>query len=293
MTYKEFINQVIENLSELYSYSEAKAISVRMLTSLLDITEYEYIVEPGTILSKPNRIKLEGALEDLEKGRPIQYVLGYEYFAGHKFNLNEHVLIPRDETEQLFRLIVEENEQQRYSSLRILDLCTGSGVLAHSLAAYFQKSEVYGCDISLEALKVAESQQIYLDKENKVKNSNLPQFFYCDILDSMPDKDELDIMVSNPPYVRESEKAEMHSNVLDYEPELALFVPDNDPLRYYKALAEIASVSLKSGGKAYMEINEAFSNELRSLFESYGFSDVQIKEDLHGRDRFVTFIKWF
>lgn len=293
MTYKEFITDSIDELSDLYSYSEAKAISVRILTHVLDIIEYEYIVEPNTIIPKSFRDKLIASRQELSEGKPIQYVLGYEYFAGHKFILNEHVLIPRPETEELFRLIVEENKNLAYNSIRIFDVCTGSGVLAHSLAAFFKNSEVFACDISQDALKVAEGQQIFIDESGRVKSENRPHFFQCDILDSLPDVEEIDILVSNPPYVLESEKDFMRPNVLEYEPHIALFVPDSDPLRYYAALSDIASNSLKSGGVAYFEINESFSSEIRTFFESKGFSNVEILTDIYGKYRFVKFVKWF
>src|SRR5574344_1928040 len=257
MTYKEFINKSIERLSDIYSYNESKAISVRLLTDFLKISEYEYLVSPTTIIPKPDLSKLESSLDELADFRPIQYVLGYEWFCGHKFKVNESVLIPRPETEELCHLIQKEWGGSGFSEFKILDACTGSGCIAYSLAAFFSKSSVYAFDLYEDALDVARNQKIFIDTEGKQPLNNLPIFFKWDLLggtpdekdksnpdNSLPDLEDIDILVSNPPYVCESEKDFMSSNVLDYEPDTALFVPDNDPLRFYRALAQWAMVFL-------------------------------------------------
>ena len=251
MTRKEFVTKATESLAEQYSPGEAKAISVRILSHFLSLSEYEYSVEPNVVIPKPYLVKIQSALEELAAGRPVQYVIGEETFAGRTFHVSEAVLIPRPETEQMCRLIIDEWRKSGYQELRILDACTGS-------------------------------------------LQTPPVFFKADILEGPPEEiDDIDILVSNPPYVCESEKAFMAPNVLDYEPDKALFVPDSDPLRFYKALAGWAAGTVKTGGKCWFEINEAYGVQSRELFESRGFSDVEVLEDFRGKPRFVTFTKWF
>lgn len=305
MTYKEFVTKSIDSLSSIYSIGESKAIAVRVLTHFLPITDYEYLVDPNVIIPKSDVNILQGAVDELMESRPVQYVLGYEMFAGHKFNVSESVLIPRPETEEMYRLIVEQWRGGASGDMKILDACTGSGCLAYSLAAAFPKSSVLACDLYEDALKVASSQQVFLDEERRQPLRNIPLFFKWDVLEGPPDENdmrkdpslpelsELDVLVSNPPYVCERERDFMSDNVLEYEPDAALFVPDNDPLRFYKALAGWASSLLKMGGKGYFEINEAFSKEVVSLFESFGFSEVTTVEDIHDKPRMVYFTKWF
>lgn len=301
MTYKEFVTKAINDLSQIYSLGESKAIAVRVLTHFLKVSDYEYIVDPNVIIPKSDLTILQGALAELMDNRPVQYVLGYEYFAGHRFNVSESVLIPRPETEELFRLIVEQWRESGKGDYKILDACTGSGCLAYSLAAAFPKSSVYACDNFDDVLEMARNQKIFLDEDSRQPLRNIPLFFKYNVLegapegkgDDIPNLEELDILVSNPPYVCEHERDFMSPNVLDYEPDTALFVPDNDPLRFYRALAQWAVVFLKMGGKAYFEINEAYSREVVELFESQGFSEVTVNEDIHGKPRFVYFTKWF
>lgn len=306
MTYKEFVTKTIDSLSEIYSLGEARAIAVKVLTHFLKISDYEYIVEPGVIIPKSDLNRLQEAVSELIDYRPIQYVLGQTEFFDHVFSVSESVLIPRPETEEMVRMIVDEWKSTGYSEFKILDACTGSGCIAYSLAAAFPKSTVSAFDLYDDALKVALSQKIFLDKAGKQPITNTPFFFKWDALEGPPDSkdkakmgellpemEELDIIVSNPPYVCEQERDFMAPNVVEYEPDAALFVPDNDPLRFYKSLAEWATELLRMGGRGYFEINEAYSREIVSLFENAGFSDILITEDIHSKPRFVSFTKWF
>ncbi len=307
MTHKEFVTKSIDELTQIYSLGEARAISVRLITHFLKLSEYEYIIEPNVIIPKPDLDILNIALSELLEYRPIQYVLGYENFAGHKFNVSESVLIPRPETEEMVRLIISEWKNSSYSELKIFDACTGSGCIAYSLAAQFPKSTVMACDFYDRPLEVARNQKIFLDEQEKQPLRNIPIIFKCDILDgppdttstgvirdgSLPNLEELDIIVSNPPYICEGERDFMDSNVAEYEPDEALFVPDNDPLRFYKALSRWAVAFLKMGGKGYFEINEGYYKEVISLFEGYGFSDITVTKDIHSKPRIVSFTKWY
>lgn len=304
MTRKEFVTKATESLAGHYSPGEAKAISVRILSHFLGLSEYEYSVEPDVVIPKPDLVRIQGALDELAADRPVQYVVGRETFEGHVFHVCESVLIPRPETAQLCRMIIDDLRRSGTREPRILDAGTGSGCIAWTLAAAFPNADIFACDIDDDALGIARGQKIYLDEGCRQRVPNPPSFFKADILegppaygdrnsDAMPNLEDLDILVSNPPYVCESEKDFMAPNVLDYEPDKALFVPDSDPLRFYKALAEWAGETLRMGGKGWMEINEAFGAKVRELMESRGFSEVDILQDFHGKDRFVTFTKWF
>lgn len=296
MTRKEFVTKAIEHLSENYSMGEAKAIAIRILTHFLKLSEYEYSIEPAVIIPRSELAPLQNALEELEANRPVQYVIGYEEFAGRRFNVCESVLIPRPETEELCRMILARNKELGGPFQKVLDICTGSGCIAYTLACSLPNSEVFACDVDESALNVARGQLICIDEGGKIPLKNRPFFFQRDIFNGPPEDvnlDELDLIVSNPPYVCESEKDFMAPNVLDYEPDIALFVPDNDPLRFYKGIAFWAESLLRTGGECYCEINQSYGPAVKELFESKGFSDVEIIEDFRDKPRFVHFTKWF
>jgi len=275
MTYRQFIDSSVQQLSALYPMEEAKSIAVRLLTTKLDIQQYKYLSEPDSRISSDKVEELNASLEDLLNGRPLQYVLGSVEFAGIRIKVKEGVLIPRPETEELFGIaassvpeIIGEDED-----FNILDLCTGSGCLAYAFAATFPGAGVYGCDISNEALKIASKQ--------KVKGAH-PVLFWADLLGEVPiGLPKFDVIVSNPPYVLDKEREHMRKNVLDFEPELALFVPDDDPLKFYKAIARWSESLLKPDGQIYLEINESFGSQVSELFPGS-----EIKKDIFGKDRF-------
>ena len=311
MTLQEFISLVVERLSVHYPVQEAKAIAVRLLKESIEgYKGYEHLVEPGRELESfqlaeccavagarvgaDNIVKsgcekyLLKCAQRLATGEPLQYVLGYEWFCGHRFNVAPGVLIPRPETEELVREVVSSaNGPDCEGNVRVLDICTGSGCIAWSVAAELGKrAQVYGCDISPEALAIACGQEI----DAGVK------FFECDIL--APQAEEVigaecgaakfDIIVSNPPYVCECEKALMQKNVLDFEPELALFVPDDDPLRFYRRIAQLSGRLLKPGGKLFFEINERFGRETVVMLEETGFVGCRVLQDIFGKERMVV-----
>ena len=303
MTRKEFVTRATESLSGQYSPGEAKAISIRILSHFLGLSEYEYSVEPNVIIPRPDLVRIQEALDELAADRPVQYVIGEESFEGHVFKVNESVLIPRPETAQLCRLAAAAlRSSGEVREPRILDAGTGSGCIAWTLAAAFPKATVLAFDMSAAALETARNQKVWLDEAGRQPVPEPPVFFRADILEGppgekdgadLPNLEELDLLISNPPYVCESEKDFMAPNVLDYEPDEALFVPDSDPLRFYRALAGWAETLVRMGGQCFFEINEAFGPQVRELFESRGFSDVEILQDFHGKDRFVTFTKWY
>lgn len=223
----------------------------------------------------PQALKVD--FEKLKSGMPIQYILGHGPFYGREFLVTAETLIPRNETEELVHLIIKENPQP---NLKILDIGTGTGCIPISLALEMKSSEVFAIDISEKALEVAfENAETLQAKVN---------FSTCDILNEMPQVKELDILVSNPPYIPIEEKGQMHTNVLDYEPDLALFVSDEDPLIFYRTISEKGKKILKPSGKIYFEINERFGKAVSELLSELGYQKVRIIKDLNGKDRMVT-----
>ena len=290
MSIKDFIDLCVGRLAPLYPAPEAKAIAFRLLEHFTDVPSYKYVSEPDAAV--PDTPGLLSSLDELETGRPLQYVLGFTEFCGHRFKVGEGCLIPRPETEELVSRIIDDlyaEEDDNLSSpastgqpdddgpFNVLDLCTGSGCIAWSLAAEFPEAMVYGCDLSDDALRYACRQRI------KVRGAK-PIFFTADILSAPPGGlPKFDVIISNPPYICESERAAMRPNVLGFEPAEALFVPDGDPLLFYRAIARWAEALLRPDGHIYMEINERFGPEVAALFPGS-----RILPDINGKDRFVV-----
>jgi release factor glutamine methyltransferase len=233
------------------------------------------------IFSKEEITRFHLALEELKRDKPIQYITGSTHFHGLKLVVTPDVLIPRPETEELVDLIIKENTNKKDGELTILDVGTGSGCIALSLKKNLPFSSVSAMDNSLKALKVA--------RENADRNGCPTRFLHHDIFQrhAWSDFSNYDIIVSNPPYVRESEKKEMHKNVLNFEPPDALFVPDNDPLVYYDAIADFALIHISHPGLIYLEINERFGPEIRTLLLTKKFDKVEVIKDMKDKDRFV------
>jgi release factor glutamine methyltransferase len=219
-------------------------------------------------------------LEDFQRlltGEPIQYILGEAPFYGRNYLVTRDTLIPRNETEELVHLILKEN---RRSGLRILDLGTGTGCIPISLALELSSSEVYAVDVSAAALEVA--------RQNAATLGAKVEFLEGDLLGKIPVFDPLDLIVSNPPYVPLRDQAEMHANVLNFEPHLALFVPDEDPIVFYRAIGKWGQQLLKPGGKLYLEIYENLAEELVQLLLSQGYEHLQVHQDLNGKNRMIS-----
>lgn len=273
MTLKKLFTEYSKALLGLYSKNEAESLTIWLFEAILGKKRIDILKdEPMGSLPK----ELETAMEQLLSGTPIQYVLGFAPFYGREFFVSPAVLIPRNETEELVHLIIKENSGK---GLRILDIGTGSGCIPISLALEMEGPKVFGVDISEEALKVAE-------QNAKSLGASL-EFLKLDILTEKIPVGNLDILVSNPPYVRYSEKSMMHRNVLDHEPHLALFVFDEDPLLFYRVIGEKAKKVLKPKGKLYFEINEALGKDIQKLLESLGYSQVRVLKDLNGKERIV------
>jgi len=268
-------------LSPLYPDTEIRSLSDIIIRTLFGsgllhhLSIQEMVIPP----EKAERIKEIAA--ELRRGRPLQYILGETEFYNCIIRVNEHTLIPRQETEELVDLIIKENTGYKGD---IIDIGTGSGCIAIALAKNMRGAGVTAIDISEEALETA--------KINAINNAVDVSFLKADIF--VPDKipgTTAGIIVSNPPYVRESEKKLMHMNVLEHEPYSALFVPDSDPLMFYRAILEAAEIMLTPSGKIYFEINEALGSGVASLTRRYGLNNVVIIKDLNGKDRFVKAVK--
>ncbi len=281
MTLKEHINAIADAVGQLYPAEEAHAIAVRTVTGLLSVPDYKYLSEPDTVVEPDKALLLEDAALRLSKGEPMQYVLGYTWFAGLRIRVAPGVLIPRPETEQLYELAAQDCDNlmtaSEDDSFNILDICTGSGCLACAFASEFPEAHVYACDISEAALRIACRQKVRLQGAR-------PVFFKADVMLPPPaGLPRFDLIVSNPPYVRESERAQMRPNVLDWEPAEALFVSDDDPLVFYRAIALWADRLLKENGSLWLEINENLAPETAALF-----TGAAVIKDINGKDRFIV-----
>lgn len=292
MLIKELIDKGVQTISVLYPEREAREMVMLYLEDVHGIRRLTHILEPS--LEVPEDVVLESdhAFERMASGEPLQYIIGKAHFYGRDFNVSPSVLIPRPETEILCREVIETGRFMFTADAppKILDLCTGSGCIAWTLALEMPGAEVVGVDISDAALDVADSQK-FREELTRMKASE-PYFTQADVLAGpLPLLGKFDIIVSNPPYVMDSEKALMRANVLEHEPHLALFVPDDDPLVFYRAVALWAKCLLRPGGVGMVEINENLGKETAGIFSETGFSDVEIIKDLSERDRFVRFFR--
>jgi release factor glutamine methyltransferase len=274
------INHIQSELQGLYPKTEIKSFCQLIIEKLTGFSRTEIIVNKNTHFSMEQRKIIENFIDKLKKQVPIQYILGETEFFGLTFNVNDSVLIPRPETEELVDLILNDNNH--LANLQILDIGTGSGCIAISLKHEFPNSHVEAFDISEEALETAQSNanrnklEVHFEKVNML---NAPEF-----------ETKWDIIVSNPPYVLEMEKSEILPNVLEYEPHLALFVSDNDPLLFYRHIADFAQKQLTKNGKLYFEINREFGKDCVNLLVEMGFQDVELRKDISGNDRMISAI---
>ena len=277
------LKQAIEQLnSGLAGVAEPREVQAMIRIICEDVFNYDPVdvaLRQESELPDFAAERISDIISRLRRHEPLQYIVGTALFHGHKFKVTPAVLIPRPETEQLVDLIVDENTA---SDLRVLDMGTGSGCIAISLARALKFAQVDAFDISQDALAVA--------RENAADLKVKVRLFQSDMLAPQPAA-RYDIIVSNPPYICWSERESMERNVLDYEPGQALFVPDNDPLLFYKTIAPYAAQSLERGGRLYLEINQRFGNEVKRLLEDCGLDEVRIIEDSFGRVRFAAAVR--
>lgn len=284
MLLAEFIRESVPALEKLYPSPEARGLVLMLCEERLGVRSYTHIVEPLFEIPEAALSGLKADMSRLAAGEPIQYVLGYTEFCGRKFKVGPSVLIPRPETGQL----VDESLKLLAAMGRpakVLDLCTGSGCIAWSVALGAPGVSVTATDISEPALALARSQ--FKDVSS---GANAPEFVCSDLLGGCREICGcFDLLLSNPPYVMEKEKAAMRCNVLEHEPGIALFVPDDDPLLFYRALASVSLRLLDSSGTGIVEINEALGPETAAVFEAAGYRKTEILRDIFGKDRFVRF----
>jgi len=286
MLLKNYKTTFLQKLSSLYDEQEIDSFFYILLEKLHGLKRIDLALNPSKVMDGNHLKKWNSIVSDLKVNKPIQYILGETEFYGLRFLVNENTLIPRQETEELVELIIEStNYELRNTKLKVLDIGTGSGCIAISLAKHLPTSEVFAIDVSKEALATA--------KKNAELNKVAINFILTNILDVIKlraleglDK-QFDIIVSNPPYVRNLEKAEIKPNVLEYEPHLALFVDDIDALLFYRKIAELAIKNLNPNGKLYFEINQYLGKETLELVESFGFKNVKLIKDIYGNDRIL------
>jgi len=267
-------------LTGIYSVAEIKSFTKIIFTEVFHLNMLDIYMGKDINLSANQLRELDEILARLQKYEPIQYIVGCETFFGLSFRVTPAVLIPRPETEELVSLIIKENADY---PARILDIGTGSGCIAISLSKNLPQSKVSSWDVSEEALLVAQ-------KNNEALGASV-SFNQVDILEYQPNDETFDVIVSNPPYVTVSEKVDMEANVLHWEPSLALFVPDNDPLLFYRKIAEVGLRLLTPNGKIYFEINQAFGKETADLLLGLGYRNAEIVKDIFGKDRIVKAIR--
>jgi len=274
MKLDSFKKEFLESITPLYNKDETKSLYYMLCEEYLALSKSKLIIAEDMDLTIEKANHLYNCLDRLKKHEPIQYVLGKVTFMDLEFKANSSVLIPRPETEELVNIILKNELGDK----TILDIGSGSGCIAISLAKYSPKTNITALDVSKDAIELSQRNA----KENDV---NL-EFIVADIFSYKSDK-KYDIIVSNPPYVLESQRKHMSKNVLDYEPELALFVKNDDPLKFYKAILDFAKNSLNENGKIYFEINEKYKNEIKDLAYYYSYSNVDCKLDVFGKYRFV------
>ena len=297
-TYQEFW----QSLTPLYDAGEAQAIVRTVLDVEYGMTLTDIICGKVNELSSDEERNLEEIITRLQNGEPVQYVLGEADFAGRTFHVEPGVLIPRPETAELCQWIEEEvSSLDADDPKQILDICTGSGCIAITLGLTIPNSEVTGWDISEDALRIAQGNVEMLKARNvRIEYQDalmLPKAAEAAEAAEISEAAESslskswNIIVSNPPYICEKEKADMEKNVLEHEPSIALFVPDEEPLKFYRAIAEYASSALKSEGALYFEINPIYEKEIREMLEELGFKDIKTKEDAYGKKRMMKAMK--
>lgn len=277
MNYSQIKKIFHQQLKEIYIENEIDSLFFIALEYVTSISKIEYILQKEEEISEEKLIKLKFILEELTKNKPIQYITKNAYFYGLNFYVNEKVLIPRQETNELVDWVLMSVTHSK--PIKILDIGTGSGCIAITLKKNLPLSEVFAIDISNEAIQVAQKNA----NDNEVEIN----FLQKNILEINDLKSNFDIIISNPPYVRELEKLEMAPNVLDNEPHLALFVPDNNPLLFYEKITEIALKNLTEDGMLFFEINQYLSEETKKMIENKGFKNVTLRKDLQENYRMI------
>ena len=278
----EFRNHFYKELEEVYPVTEVQSFLKRLIQFYFKWDPTFISTHPNYILNKSEITQLNFALLELKKNRPIQYILNEAFFMGHSFYVNESVLIPRPETEELVSWILFDFFLSN-NKLNVLDIGTGSGCISISLLKVNPKLNITGIDVSSLAIEVA--------KKNAKRHKVDVCFLQRNIIALSNWEQSLDVIVSNPPYIKPEEKPEMFSNVLDYEPHLALFTPEDDSLFFYKKITSFAEKNLKTDGLLYFEINPKYMESLKKMISSYSFKDIVVRNDIFGKNRMLKAVK--
>lgn len=280
MKIRDYRTYFIQELTPVYDASEAESFFYLLLENQKQLKRIDLALAPELIFSDAELLGWNAQLEQLKAEIPIQYIIGSTSFYGLDFNVNANVLIPRPETEELVEWIIKENPStENANGLKILDIGTGSGCIAIALAKNLPKAQVFALDVSEKALAVAEN--------NAIQNKVAVTFLQQNILETADLMQSFDIIVSNPPYVRNIEKQEIKKNVLEHEPHLALFVADDDALVFYKKIALLATKNLTVNGQLFFEINQYLGPETVALLEKLDFKNIQLRKDIYGNDRMI------
>nr|MBP6314965.1 peptide chain release factor N(5)-glutamine methyltransferase [Chitinophagaceae bacterium] len=269
-------NTIMQACSALYDREELIAVCKRILEHLSGKSNLELLLDKDLEIEDEELLQI---IESLQNNKPLQYVLGYEWFANLKLKVNQHVLIPRPETEELTQLVISYLKKKEESPLRLLDIGTGSGAIPILIKKEVPNVSMYALDINEHALEVA--------SENAQYHQTAIQFIYGDILNkNLSLEQTFDVIISNPPYISTEEKETMHQRVLLNEPALALFVTNNDPLQFYKAILQFSQKHINKGGRLFLEINSLHGQSIKALFESRQYS-CEIQKDMYQNDRFA------
>lgn len=280
-TLKDIRQYLSNQLKDIYLQREINALSGILIKTITGIKKLHHLYDPDYVVTEEQSALIRNLCKELETGKPIQYVLGETSFYNCTIKLNNATLIPRPETEEMVDLIINEN--YGYTG-NIIDIGSGSGCISIALAASLPECSVTGMDISSEAVSIA--------RENAILNRAKARFIEGDMFDfNTADLNKAGIIVSNPPYVLNSEKKFMRSNVIAFEPHTALFVPDSDPLLFYRAILKLSEELLLPSGKLYLEINEMMGKSMSDLLESDKYSGIEILKDINGKDRIIKGIK--
>ena len=276
-TYKSLFQK---ELSSLYDAMEIESFFFLILEQFRNLKRIDLALQPDLEFTEAEISQWNLVLEQLKQEIPIQYILGKTHFYGLEFQVNPNVLIPRPETEELVDWIIKTNSNGNLSTIKIIDIGTGSGCIAISLAKNLPNASVFALDVSKKALEIAQI--------NALQNETKITFIEKNILETTNFEQQFDVIVSNPPYVRNLEKAEISANVLDYEPHLALFVDDTDALLFYRKIAQLAMINLSQNGKLYFEINQYLGKETVALLEKTGLKNIALLQDIYGNNRMIS-----
>jgi len=285
MTFNEARTVLTKELKNVYDSDELNNIADLVIEHITSLPRIEQVKDRKSYLTCEQLESIDSITERLKKNEPVQYVLGEAWFAGMKFKVNKNVLIPRPETEELVDWIVNENQKSKVKSQNIIDIGTGSGCIPITIKKKIREANVSAIDVCSEALFTAIENATELEAE--------VDFKLLDFLDESKwnELDQYDIIVSNPPYIKQSEIQTIHERVKDFEPHRALFVPDNDALLFYQKLSDFARTHLFPGGSLFVEINEALGKDVADLFSEKGFTSIELRKDMQGRDRMIKAYK--